>query len=79
VALVGGRALAGRDDRTSGLKGIRVPRLCTTSDALTFSDENNLRPRMDTLWCLAAGRLTLPEAGKAIRTGDPARCMAKGN
>ena len=72
VALVGGKSASlGEMIRALGPKGIRVPPgFATTSDAYwCFLDENNLRPRMDALLAdLSAGRLTLPEAGKAIRT-----------
>ncbi|MEQ1519777.1 MAG: phosphoenolpyruvate synthase [Aestuariivirga sp.] len=72
VALVGGKSASlGEMTQTLGPKGIRVPPgFATTSDAYwQFLDENSLRPRMNALLAeLAAGRLTLSEAGKAIRT-----------
>ena len=72
VALVGGKSSSlGEMTQTLGPKGIRVPPgFATTSNAYWhFLDENNLRPRMNAILAdLAAGRLTLPEAGKAIRT-----------
>ena len=72
VALVGGKSASlGEMIQTLGPKGIRVPPgFATTSDAYwRFLDENNLRVQIVAhLADLAAGRLTLPEAGKAIRT-----------
>ena len=72
VAQVGGKSASlGEMIRTLGPKGIRVPPgFATTSDAYwRFLDENKLRPRMNAILAdLAAGRLTLSEAGKAIRT-----------
>jgi pyruvate, water dikinase len=72
VALVGGKSASlGEMIQTLGPKGIHVPPgFATTSDAYwRFLDENNLRGRVIAhLADLAAGRLTLLETGKAIRT-----------
>ena len=71
VALVGGKtASLGEMIRALEPKGIRVPPgFATTSHVYWhFLDENSLRPQMVAhLSDLATGKLTLPEAGKAIR------------
>lgn len=72
VALVGGKTSSlGEMIRTLGPKGIHVPPgFATTSDAYwLFIKENSLRPRMESLLAdLAAGRLALPDVGRAIRS-----------
>jgi pyruvate, water dikinase len=72
VALVGGKSASlGEMIGTLGPKGIRVPPgFATTADAYwRFLDENKLRPRMTELLAdLAAGKRSLPDTGKAIRS-----------
>jgi pyruvate, water dikinase len=72
VKLVGGKSASlGEMIRALAPKGIRVPPgFATTSQAYwRFLDENKLRAYMgERLADLAAGKRTLPETGKAIRT-----------
>jgi pyruvate,water dikinase len=72
VAKVGGKnASLGEMVRTLSAEGVRVPPgFATTADAYwRFVDENALRSRVsDHLAALAAGRISLAEAGLAIRT-----------
>ena len=68
VPLVGGKSASlGEMIRALAPKGISVPPgFATTSDAYwRFLDENQLKPRItELLDDLAAGRLSLPEAGR---------------